>query len=356
MEARYYLHRINNAPEASYSLLEKGFLTLGWESFADTRILDAARADGYPDFDIITKEKGENKNRSRWNMWYFARMDSGDTVVVPLYGGCFSVYRICGRAKPIADLEKSISSISGKWNKHTIVWKDHRLFDDEGKLDLGFFVQVEPVVENVPRRIVAGALISRMKIRTTTADITDIKEFVDAAVIAGRENKPITLYEEAINSLAKELQKKIQKTLDDSKFEQLIKWYMIKIGASSAWIPSKNERGKKDGADADVIADYEHLRFLVYVQAKHHTGETDEWAVRQVSSYKIQKGEDVPDYTYATWVITSADKFSQGAIRMAKELGVRLINGMDFAQMLLNVGLLDINEAFTGLLAIKRDI
>ena len=350
MEKRYYLHRISHENETSYSLLEKGFLTLGWEIFTDSGILDAAREDGYPQFGIIAGKYGEDRNRSRWNIWYFARMYIGDIVVVPLYGGLFSVYEVRELAEPITALERVLSSVQGYWNRHRISWKEHRLFDEaeNRKVDLGFFVKAEPIVINVPRKIVDGTLISRMKIRTTNADITDIEASVDSAIKAGKENKPITLYESTIDTLASQLQKSIQKNLDDIKFEHLIKWYLERCGANTVWIPPKNERGKEDGADADVIADFMHLNYMVYVQAKHHNNarETSEWAVHQIVSYKEQKRGDDPSYTYATWAITSGDAFSDRAIKEAAENHVRLITGKEFSQMLLNIGLLDLNDAF----------
>ena len=345
---KYYLHRISHEGNVSYSLIKKGYLTLGWSAFSSTNILDAAREKGYPNFDIITEQFGENHNRSRWNMWYFAQMKAGDTVVVPLYSGLFSVYEVCDVAKSITELEKVFSSLEGIWDKHIIEWKDHKLYDADAckKIDIGFFIKVMPIVENVPRKLVSGMLISRMKIRTTNADITDIAEFVETGIKAGKENKPITLYGEVVDSLVEQMRKKIVTVLNPDKFERLVKWYLERCGASSAWIPAKNEAGKKDGADADVIAEFDNLKYIVYVQAKWHEGETSDWAVYQINSYKDQKSEGDSAYSYATWVISSAEKFSEQAVADAEEKGVRLIDGKEFARMLLDIGLLDIDDAF----------
>lgn len=348
MSKKYYLHRISYEGNASYTLLKEGYLTLGWSIFSDSGILDAARKEGYPDFDVITEKLGESHNRSRWSMWYFAQMNVGDIVVVPLYAGMFSVYEVCGMAKPIADLESLITSFEGEWNKHRIEWKNHKLYDADDKkaVDIGFFVKVKPIVENVPRKYVSGKLISRMKIRTTSADITDIGEFVESGIKAGKENKPVTLYDEVIDSLVDSMKSSILSALDPDKFEQLVKWYLEKCGASLAWIPSKNESGKSDGADADIVAEFDNLKYIVYVQVKWHEGETSDWAVYQIDSYKNQMSEGDSSYTYATWVISSADKFSEQAVTDAEEKGVRLINGSEFARMLLDIGLWDINNAF----------
>ena len=328
--------------------MRKGYITLGWSAFVDSGILDAAREDGYPRFDVITEQYGEKQTRSRWNMWYFARMNVGDYIVVPLYGGKFSVFEVVEIAKPITKLESELSSFTGEWNNHAISWNGHRLYDENENriIGLGFFVKVKPVVENIQRSIVSGELIARMKIRSTNADISDISEHVEKSIEAGRTNKPVTLYGEVIDSLVKKLNESICEILDDSKFERLVKWYLEKCGASSAFIPPKNESGKKDGADADVVAEFDNLRYIVYVQAKHHKGETSAWAVEQIDSYKEQKSEGDSSYTYATWVVSSAESFSEQAQSDAKENGVRLINGSEFSRMLIDCGLLDIDDAF----------
>ncbi len=348
MANKYFLHRISHEGEVAYVLLKQGYLTLGWQPFADTDILGAAREEGYPRFDVITAEHNANHYRGRWGMWYFAQMDAGDIVVVPMYGGLFSVYAVVERAKPIWELETRVSNFTGMWNNHKIRWEEHRLYDENDKeiVDIGFFIEVKAIVENVPRGFVGGKFNSRMKIRTTCTEITDIRNEVDDGIKAGKENEPITLYGSVIDPLAVRMRESFISVLNPDKFELLIKWYLEKCGASSTRIPSKNEAGKSDGADADIIAEFDNLKYIVYVQAKWHDGTTSDWAVHQINRYKNQKSEGDPAYTYATWVVTSAEGFSPQAIAEADEKGVRLIDGTEFARMLLDIGLLDINEAF----------
>lgn len=348
MAGKYYLHRISHEGSISYSLLDKGFLTLGWSKFSDTDILEAAREPEYKRFNPIAESKGEGKNRSRWCIWYFAKMEKGDKVVVPLYGGLLSIYEVDEIARSIQGLEKEITEVYGAWDGHKVVWKNHRLFDDseERQIDLGFYIKVKPVVLNVPRKYVTGTLVSRMKIQTTSADISDIEKHVEIAINAGKTNKPVLLYEESIETLAQNLQRQIVDILDDRRFEKLIKWYMKKIGAEYTKIPAKNEPGKKDGADADIVAEFINLKHIVYIQAKHHKQVTFDWAVHQIKEYFFQKSDGDPDYSYARWVISTCDEFSESAVKAAKKYNVRLIDGKEFARMLIDVGLLDMDEAF----------
>ena len=50
-------------------------------------------------------------------------------------------------------------------------------------------------------------------------------------------------------------------------------------------------------------------------------------------------------YDTIAWVITAADKFSDEAEARAEEENVRLINGLDFAKALINLGIADIDTA-----------
>ncbi len=350
MAGKYYLHRISYEGNVSYSLLKMGYLTLGWSKFANSDILEAAREPEYKRFNPITEAMGEGNNRSRWCMWYFAKMEKGDKVVVPLYDGLFSVYEVDERAHSISDLEQEFQEVYGAWNERKIVWKDHILFDEieNRQIDLGFYLKVKPIVQSVPRSYVTGKLVSRMKIQITSADITDIGEHVEKAIIVGETNKPISLYEQSIETLAKNLKKQIIDILDDSRFEKLIKWYMEKIGAEYSKIPAKNEPGKQYGADADIIAEFKNLKHIIYIQAKHHEGETSDWAVHQIKEYFSQKSDGDPDCSYARWVISTCDNYSESAEKTAKEYNVRLIDGEEFARMLIDVGLLNVDDAFEG--------
>lgn len=107
-------------------------------------------------------------------------------------------------------------------------------------------------------------------------------------------------------------------------------------------IPAKNEPGKENGADADVVAIFELLKCIIYVQVKHHDGQTSNWAVHQIAKYKEQKISRMI-HTRLSWVITSAE-YTDDAKSKAQSEGVRLIDRYEFAEMLIDVGLEGINS------------
>ena len=75
---------------------------------------------------------------------------------------------------------------------------------------------------------------------------------------------------------------------------------------------------------------------LVYVQAKLHNpgSQTNEWAVKQISEYVAYKSED-DGYARVPWVVSTCDDYTEDCKRRAKTKGVTLINGQEFARMLI---------------------
>lgn len=347
MRRKYYLHRISHESNVSYSLLDKGYLSLGWRRFADTDIIQAVRDNDKNRFNEIAREFNEERNRSRMCIWHFSKINVGDLIVVPLYGGKFSIYEALDIVRPIFDLSSCESSILGKWNSHEIIWKDNSLYDqiEERTIDLGFYIKVQPVSPalcSIPRKHADGILVSRMKMRQTNGEISDIKEHIEAVISGG--GAPISLYDKSIDNLCAQMRENIYQTLDDDRFERLVKWYLKRCGASIVRRPARNEQGKEDGADADVIAEFENLKHVIYVQAKKHKKITSEWAVNQISKYKEQKYDGDSGYSYSIWVISSAEGFSDEAYALAEDNNVRLINGFEFAKMLFDIGLLNMDE------------
>ena len=136
----------------------------------------------------------------------------------------------------------------------------------------------------------------------------------------------------------------IQNQLNPDKFENLVRWYFQKAGATSVHIPAKNERDKK--GDADIVATFEPIKTTIYVQAKHHRKITGDWGLEQVEEYKSHKDEmDDDGNTKIAWVVTSGDGFSDECMSKAKEYNVVLIDGTELASMLLNAGISSMDNA-----------
>lgn len=351
-EMKYWLHRISHESDASYTLLfDKGYLSLGWSGFRNTDILNAARKDDdYKSFKQICSEK-EETTPARWNMWYFARFNVGDFIVVPLYNGEFVICKATDIATSVISIKDAVPEFNDKQG-NIIIWNDKKMIyckeDGEQEIGIGFVIKVDIISGKDPRKrneYADAKLTSRMKMRQTNGDITDIKDSVDEAIKSIEENKPLNFYEDALDCAAEAIQKRIAKLTPD-KFENLVKSYMEVIGADYVEKPAKNETGKDDYSDADIIAQFNNLKIMIIIQVKRHEGESDEWAVEQIFKYKEQLLDDTSPldhnndgYDYIIpWAVTSCD-FSKKAMNDAIEKQVRLINGKEFSRMLVDVGL-----------------
>lgn len=349
---RIWLHRISHEAEIAHPLLDRGILTIGFSGFAERGFLESlSGASGWENLEREFLEQWGQRPRSRYYLWLFlVDMQPGDWVAVPSWG-VFSLYRITGPARVIGDL--SVEGLA-TWNCHRVELRDdllqRALSMGEGSTDgydLGFYREVEPVVTGIPRGDFAdAALTSRMKFRGTNIDCSDLRESIVAALDGFSKNRPINLHAQILDAGQEQVCKLLQQKLIPGKLEALICWYFKSLGASEVSIPAKNESGKE--GDGDIIATFEPLRTIYYVQAKHHTGNTDHWAIEQITAYTDQKSATSTNdgYTHIPWVVSTAEGFSDEAVRLAAQHGVLLINGPELARMILETGISGLDSAF----------
>ena len=345
--SNYWLHRISNEWGVAKPLLDKGYLTIGWQYIMS--ISPALR-------DCIVNRHGEGfeplmkelkvSYRSRWCLYRFANFKPGDIVVVPLYDKCFAIVEVESSAKSILDLPTEIVSEFNNINLSVDGLVNATDADNTRIIDIGFFVKVKTPVKIIPRSFADDKLQMRMKIRQTNALIDDLIKEVDEAA---KREEPVDVHEVLVEETANAILDKIKKYVTANNFEKVVKWYMERIGASKVYIPPKNSSEKKDYADADVVAVFDYLGVTIYIQVKKHDDKTDDWAVEQISKYdENQEKNSIEEITYIPWVVSTADDFKDEAKAKAIEKGVRLINGKEFARMLAEVGVNGIDEGFNN--------
>lgn len=337
---KYWLHRITGgdyALEFSHPLLFKhNYLTIGWSDFSDDSFVKDVQKRGETAIDEVMQKENWGLPRNRWNLWRFIKgMQKGDIVVVPTWGE-FSIFEIVDNE--VLSNDSININIYQDWNgKSATKHDDGYIYNADGKsVDLGFYRKVKPILINIPREgYTDQELYSRMKIRQTNADITDLKDSIEYAIKAYSEKKPINLKEQIIEETAPKLLALIEKLTNDIKFENLVGWYLKSLGAK-VYTPSKNESKTEDG-DADKVGYFDNIKTAVMVQVKKHEGTTDDWAVQQIKAFKAN--HNYGDYHTQMWVISSCQKFSEAAMIEAEAAGIRLINGIEFAKMILDAGL-----------------
>ena len=335
---KHYLHRISCGMEWSYPLLDKrNLLSIGWSDFGCRRDFVFQHQHDWSSVPR-TIESEWGKARARFGLQRFLEMEQGDWVVVPSWG-IFHVYRVVDDSRLVPEqIEGELEGLKSRNDKCATI-RDGYIEEQGSKVDLGFFRRVEPIAREIPRDGYAdAALTSRMKVRQTNVEITDLSASVNNAVAGYKMNRPINLRRMVLDRCAPEVRNTILEAQSPEQFERLIERYFQQRGAST-YIPAKNE-ADKDG-DADIVATFESLKLIVYVQAKRHEGQTDDWAVEQIEAYTDNIGGDGADdeFTRLSWVISTAESFSDICQDKAKREKVRLIDGIEFAGMLLDAGI-----------------
>jgi hypothetical protein len=354
---KYWLHRISHKEEVSYPLLERGYLSIGWSDAATDKnflsIMEQFAATGdsseaLKSFDSAYEAVFGSLTRARYSLWRFLfKFQPSDCVLIPSWG-TFSLYKIT--SMPLTTASLVIEPVLGgltDWNKNPLVFRESGIYRGEELIDLGFFRKVEPIpgAQELLRDVYAeAALTSKMKMRQTNADITDRAEDIEKIIEAARTGQTPNIYGAVMETMEDALLGAIRNKLNPHKMEHLVKWYFRKCGADSVSIPAKKAPNKEDGADADVIATFETIKTILYVQVKHHTGTTSEWAIKQIYKYKEQTEDANGEYHYIPWVVSTCDQFSEEAVNLAKSNRVRLINGKEFARMLIDRGIQNIDE------------
>ena len=282
MNKNYWLHRISHHAEVSHPLLKRNILSIGFSDFSTKEYIEKCTGN-WDNFEERFDQEWGSRPRSRHSLWRFlSEMKKGDWVIVPGFPswGKFSIYEI----KTDNCLSAEEIDIVGlkDWNNTSIIKGESRylLFDTDKKprLDLGFFRQVEPIVQDVSRDNFADrALTARMKIRSTNANISDLKKNIEEAFTSIKNNEPINIHALILDKNLESTKSIIKEKLNPDKLEKLVLYYLRKVGATDTYTPSKNESGKE--GDADVVATFEAIKTIIYVQVKFHDGETSPMGV-----------------------------------------------------------------------------
>ena len=349
MERNYWIHRISHIAEISYPLLDNNYLSYGFSDFEKDGFIEGVRGENGWHFieEQFMTEWGE-LSRGRYQLWNFVKeMKAGDWIIVPTYGA----FSICELLDDEPIMIKDIRDVVIKnWNGEEILRDNDGYIVDSNhnKIDLGFARRVKIIQKDISRYDYADSdLTSRMKVRQTNVCISDLKESVLKSLEAYQLHRPIHFRNE-INDVIPSICSIIQTKLNPDKFENLVKWYFKRIGASSVVIPLKNPSGKVDYEDVDVVATFDLLKTIFYVQVKHYRGETGSWGADQISHLKeleaIKDDRQDDGYTKVYWLVSSSESFSEECINKAKETNVQLIDGKTFSTMLLDAGFLGVGN------------
>jgi hypothetical protein len=227
----YWLHKIEvrGTQHISYPLLDYGYLSVGFSDFSEEEFLKKVSKGNEKFFKKQFDETwgGYDKEKKRAdNLWRFiAKMRKNDIVIVPTES--FSIYKI---EEDYAILPSSIP-IGNDWKDlkgvKILYDKSSKMLISDGEkdyLDLGFFRKVKPIATEISRfKYEDAALFKRLKCPITNMDILDLKENIDNAIEAFKNNKPIYLKNSSVESFIEKCLNIIRSEMTPEKFEKLEK-------------------------------------------------------------------------------------------------------------------------------------
>ena len=344
MVKRYWMHRISFEREIKQVFLDHdGLLLTGWGKLSNDVFLNKVLGKDRSDYDLAYISDFGKQTRNRYCLFMFLiEFKKGDYVIVP-GDKDFSVYEIVGE-RPFSK-EHIVESANSAESRREFDFKTGRYFrkGTTDELELGFFWKVKPIELNIPRDGFAdNTLRKRLKFQMTDIEMTDIEASIEDALKNKRNNKIIDLRSEIVTSTTSTITDKLINKINDTKLEKVVEWYLQRMGATTTFIPAKRNLSNSQG-DVDVVSLFDDLRIVVLVQVKQHTTDVDELAIKQVVNARGHYEAQYPAYTSLLWVLATCNNFTEKAVDDANENNVRLIGGDEFAQMILDVGIKDLN-------------
>lgn len=331
----YYLTRMfRHEPELANPLSDAGYICIGFGDFVRDEKHIASLKNDYSLVNVkkISKECWGTCPRSLSNLSRFLSIKIGDWAIVP-YWSSFYIAEILEEVKALPEILSDIPDIETNLKKKI------------DKFDIGFVYKVkwfkrEDEKYDISRSEYADkALTARLKARQTCLLISDLEESIKSAWMAFQKNTPLNINEFFVNNLSQNLYENLtlpNSPLNPHKFELLIKNLMRSLNAT---VEKPSIKG--DG-DADIVATFESIKHIIYIQAKYYERGTtaSEWAIEQIADFRDRKEiNEIEEYTTGFWVISSADDFTDNAKLLAKKENVRLISGKELARLILETGL-----------------
>lgn len=299
-------------------VLKKDLIVIGWSYTQDLLLSQKLSREDFKKL-LILKHTEYSANpyslgQAVGYLWRFIReMQIGDYVIVPI-PRAFYIGEIVGEAYYFQPGLQDDTAI-----RRNVKWLNNK----------------KPIL----RDYCDSGLISRLKYQGTCVAAGDLIQSIKTALESAVNNKAVSFKEQAQDKLREQLISVLSSkstNLTPKKFEELVGQLLKALGADTSKLPSNRVYGNNI-ADVDVIADFINLGVRIYVQVKYHNHETDTHAVRQIIE-ALRKEDADSVQPKIGWVVSSA-KFSEEAIKLADENGIRHIDVDELSDMIISIGL-----------------
>lgn len=328
-------------------LLKKGYLTFYWRS-----------ADGFPD-ETMLKQLAEGNSEDDEASIRFPAVKPGDRVAAMLSEDSVAIVEITGDAHPMSDLPEEVAHEAFQDCRREIFDPSANMFEFDGTgfcrqlgkgrksyLNLGYFRTARILKGPMALRDLAPELRRAFDVVFYTFTQLEGSELIDAG-LTSRERIPL---DELVRSeIGPVLLGALREYLWWDEVEDLCAWYMERLGAD---VSVKNSILLLEGGArlvCYVMAVFEELKLVVYIpsyweEEGHYSAPTVSEGIKKAAELRDSLERDpmadpaLEEYSQSAWFLSLEDVTDEDR-KAAKELGVRLVGGSEFANDILGRGL-----------------
>ncbi|WBA13858.1 restriction endonuclease [Salinivibrio proteolyticus] len=268
--------------------------------------IDMSSFSEFSDLMQYVEDENIDIGRQRNQIYRFFHAKPGDVVVVPI-----------SRAIVIGVVRE------GKVHKENGGYGSNCINVDYFKDENG-----EPI--KIPRAQLSERLESRLKIRMTIAPLNEFADEIDEYVRELKDNKKVcfdSIFQQKKDAQVAEFKRGLlsrlrngETTLESGGYglEKLVK-ELMELEGYSAQIAAKNKTSDISDVDIEASRTDPVSSNRVFIQVKHHRGETDGLGIRQLAA--IDEDEHVDK-----WLITTADVADE-TLEFATTASVSVMDG-----------------------------
>ena len=325
MAMNVWMLRINLDDVSLDTAIKNNEVYIGWsgevegsaESLINGKDFSRERVLGYLDTLNWFREKNSYyKGKSKAALSNFLSFKKGDYLVIPKRGA--GEYAVAEVVDDLPFISTAVPNIFAR-KVRFLSNKDHKL--------------------TTSRAVTYAKLTTTMGQQWVLCWIGDEthKKAIDELLSHGVKDISVQLREKATHAFLEHLRGPMS-NMGPNKLEVFTKQLLKKLGAQSVEVVAR-----RNDLGADVHGEFPLLKIRIGVQCKYHVdGQTDVLAVEQISN---ALAKDIVDFG---WVISLAKDFSKEAKDKAAAEGIRLINGSDLAELILDIGLFQFEPSDLG--------
>ncbi|MGS0675730.1 restriction endonuclease [Shewanella sp. 125m-1] len=281
-------------------LISRNMAGYGWER------IDMSSFESFKLLMNYVKEKNIDIGRKKNQISRFFHAKPGDIVIVPV----------------------SRAIILG-------VVREGRTYQHDGgyganRINVDYFKNENGEAIRIPRSKLSQGLESRLKIRMSIASLNEFSEEVEKYLTELKENNRVcfdSIFQQQKDKQVADFKEVLLSNLRNGStslksggygLERLIK-ELMEIEGYSAHIAAKNKTSDISDVDIEASRTDPVSSNRVFIQVKHHSGETSAWGIKQLAA--IEEDEHVDK-----WLITTA-RVSTETLQHAKDENISVMEG-----------------------------